>query len=484
MKHAVLAAGVLLLAGGCSEDEKVPEGGGDPDTLESIAIKITEVTKNTVSVEYTPSTDKLTYYGSIIDKAYFDEFATDDEYIQDDLDYFKHLAQEGQTAADVIAELTVKGKRTLPFKSLEPNTQYVAYAFGVNTDGKVTSVLFKEPFSTPQPADSDNKLTLDVTKVGPDGATVSATATNEDPYILDVWETSKLEGKSDPQIIEALLATYDADELAAITENGSQSLDLAGRLDANTAYTAIAFGYEAGITTTSLVKQSFTTKPGGWTDCTFPFTKETLNCRLATYKAIPTDQTIPYFFTLATADQLAQAGNSDEAVIACITDKLREEAKVWGMTYEQALPYLLFRGEKSETYTELTPETDYYLCAVGINLKGEIITDAVREKITTPAVSAATVSFGQPSIDDLTVTVSVKGGSGTPKWKAVSMFAYYPSYTDGYLISHLLTNVKTENPETLSMQVSEKGQSAYFFAVGLDSNGNPGELVKLEVPVN
>ena len=436
-------------------------------------------------MEFTPSDNDFTYYASIIDKAYYDNFASDSEYIQDDLDYFGLLAENQQKElSQLIAELTKKGRQKPTFEKLTPDTEYIAYAFGVNTDGKVTSDLFKEPFKTPLPGASENKLTLSVTKVGADGAVIGTGTTTKDPYVLDVWEASKLKGMTDEQITNTVLKAYSAEELASITETGATQLDLQGRLEAATDYIALVFGYENGIVTTALTKQSFTTKPGGWVECAFPFTKEVLNSRMATYRVTPSDETVPYYFMLLPADKLAETGSTDEAIVACIMDKLREEADVWGMTLEAALPYLLFRGEKSETYLELTPETDYYLCAAGLSLKGEVITDIARsEKITTPAVSAATVSFGEPTIDALTVTVPLSAGTGTPKWKAAAMFADYPFYTEGYLICHLLANVTTENPATLSLTVSEAGQSAYFFAVGLDADGNPGKLVKLEVPV-
>lgn len=457
-----------------------------PATLESIEISVSELTKNSVTVKFTPSTELLAYYGTIIDKAYYDDFESDEAYIQDDIEFFSMLAEkEDKEVPVMIGELTHKGEQSLPFQNLTPGTDYYAYAFGVNTDGSVTSVLFKEPFTTPMPERSENQLSLNVSKIGADGALVEATATNNDPYIFDVWEASKLEGKTDEQIMQTIVAAYSAEDLKKITETDSASIDATGELKAGTAYIALAFGYEAGVFTTDLIQSPFSTKENGWVDCSYTFTKETLNCRMASYTVTASDNTVPFFFSLITAAQLTEIGDTDDAIKTYIMSKIQEEADEFGYPLETVLRLLLFRETKTETYTELSPETDYYLVAVGINAEGDYITDVARShKITTPGVSSATVTFGTPVITDLTVSVSVSPGAGTSKWKAAAMFAYYPFYTESYMICHLLTNVTEENTATLQLTATEKGQSLFFVAVGLDADGNPGNLVKIEVPVN
>lgn len=451
----------------------------------TIGVEIAALTKNTVTVHFTPSSGKPTYYGIIIDKAYFDDFASDEEYIKDDIDFFKMLAEEGnKPLSAIIEERTVTGEQSLPFKELKPNTEYVAYAFGVNSDGTVTSGLFKEFFTTPKPQPSTNQLTLNVSRIGIDGALIEAGTTNSDPYILDVWEASKLTGKTDRQIMEAVVAAYGDEDLDKITVTGDTPLDVTGRLESDTEYIALAFGYEAGVLTTGLTQKSFATKTTGWTDCTFTFKQELLNCRMASYTVSTSEVNMPFYFSMLSADELSTIGDTDNAISDFLIGKIREEADGWGMTLEQALPYIVFRDSKTESYSSLKPKSDYYLFAVGLSIKGEIITDVGRSgKITTPDISAAAVTFGTPVIEGSKVTVSVTPGAGTPKWKAAGMGFSSTYMSDEAMYAHLLSEFVGANSETVSFSFTDYDDDVYFYAVGLDAEDNPGQLVKLKVPV-
>lgn len=452
----------------------------------TIGVEVLETTKNTVTVHYTPSSDKPTYYGIIIDKAYFDDFATDEEYIQDDLDFFKMLAIDGdKSLAEIITERTVTGEQRLPFKGLKPNTEYVAYAFGVNTDGTVTSGLFKKFFTTPKPEPSDNRLTLTVSKIGIDGALIEAVTTNSDPYILDVWEASKLAGKTDQEIMEAVVAAYGDEDLDKITVTGDMPLDVTGRLLSDTGYIALAFGYEAGVFTTALTQSPFTTKPGDWVDCTFTIEKGSLTSRTGSFTVRASDDTTPFFFSRISEDELTRIGTTDEALFGYLMAKVQEEADGFGYPLETYLKLLLFRESKTEDYLDIKPESEFRIVAGGISQQGKLITGiALSDKFTAPGASAATVTFSEPVIDATTVTVIVTPGAGTPKWKGSGM-GYSSTYmSDEDLFAHLLSDYVGENKASYSFTYSDYDDYVYFYAVGLDADGNPGQLVKLTVPVN
>lgn len=467
-----------------------------PGKLEKIEIEIGELTKYTVSVTYTPSTDLLTYYATIIDKAYFDGIGSDEKNLQDDLLYFSLLAEQEKTeVSEIIAKYTHKGVQTLPFENLKPNTEYVAYAFGVNTDGTVTSPLFKELFSTPKPEQSENAITLTVSNIAIDGALVTSATTNDDPYILDVWEASKLENMSHEQIIQAVLASYEGWDIDKdIATRGNDKLDVTGQIKPTALGTdcvALAFGYEAGFVTTDLVVEEFKTKPGEWVDCTFDIEKLSINSRAASFKVVAhdskgaLDKTTPFFFTLITSEQISQIGDTDEAIGKFLTEKIQEEADYFGYPIETYIRLILFRGEKTETYTELTPNSEFYIVAAGVNTNAKVITPVVRsEKYTVPAPSAATVTFSEPVIEGKTVTVAVQAGAGTPKWKAAGMGSSAQYQTDAQIVNHLLSEYVSDNGTECSYTFDPIYDSnVYFFAIGIDADGNPGNLVKLVVPV-
>lgn len=463
--------------------------------LEQIDIDIAQLSKNTVSIDFTPSTDLLTYYATIIDKAYFEELGSDEANIKDDLAYFELLAEkEGSTVPAIIAKYTHTGKQRLPFERLTPATEYVAYAFGVNTDGTVTSGLFKEPFATPAPAQSDNRITLNVSKIGIDGALITASTTNDDPYILDVWEASKLEGMTDEQIIATVIASYEGYDIDQIASRGDDTLDATGQIaptEQGTDCIALAFGYEYGTVTSALVKAPFRTKPGDWVETTFDIHQDALNSRKATYTvsardaAGKPDETTPFFFTMISMEKLAQIGDTDEVLGQHLTQTIADEARAMGYPLETYIKLILFRNKKTETYTELKPGSEFIIVAAGVNTLAKVITQVARsEKATVPAPSAATVTFGTPVIEDSQVTVSVQPGAGTPVWRAAGMGSSSTYMSDDALIAHLLSDFVGSNKEEVSYTADPSYESdVYFYAVGIDASGNPGNLVKLVVPL-
>lgn len=446
-------------------------------SIEQITITISEPTSSSAKVTYAPSDNDLGYFPSVMEKSEFAQFADDQACIKDVLNFLKSMVGgEMGTIEDAVNAYAKKGEQSHVFDKLKVGEEYIAYAVGVNPDGTASSGLFKQSFTVPVPGPSDNVISLEIKNLGADGAFINAMTTNKDPYVLDVWEASKLTGLSDEQIMDKVLNGYQAGFWEDNLLSGDDALDTRGRLEAATTYVAIAFGYEAGVKTTSLVKSEFTTKPGGWVECTFAHTQITLTSRNASYKITPSDDLVPYYFSLIPASKLIDLSDASllEQLRAVIKDKINNG---WG--YSDLLGY----GEKSQNYKELLPKTDYYLCAVGLTAKDEVITNVFKQKITTPDASSATVVFGTPQISGRSVTVSISGGANTPKWKASYIYIWSPVFTDDYMSNHLL-NMVGENPTTLSMTVPENNTTANFSGIGIDANGNPGQVVTLKVPID
>lgn len=55
--------------------------------------------------------------------------------------------------------------------------------------------------------------------------------------------------------------------------------------------------------------------------------------------------------------------------------------------------------------------------------------------------------------------------------------------TDEEIVDYLVGSITDENQEVASCPVFDDDENACFFAVGYDAEDNPGELVKLVVPL-
>lgn len=126
----------------------VEEGGTTGEM--SFTIEVSDVTANTATIACTPSDNNQTYLLNYTPKALFDQLYTSDEVFTNALiQSLKQIAAEaGMTLEDALQQLLSKGSVTLDADQLEGSTEYVAYAFGLTTDGTVTSAVSTETFTT------------------------------------------------------------------------------------------------------------------------------------------------------------------------------------------------------------------------------------------------------------------------------------------------------------------------------------------------
>lgn len=449
----------------------------------NMTIDILDVTS--VSIKTNPTANINDYYTSITTKKDFDAIASEEEYLTEEIKHLKELANsKGQTLEVFIKSITKKNEQIWNFKNLKPETTYIMYSFGLNPTGKVTTKLFKSEFTTPRPAMSTNNISISIDKIGIDGAIISTTTTNDDPYVFDIWESSKFEGKTDDEIITLVMNTYIEQKIdfSQIVEKGNTSLDLSLRLKANTNYTVIAFGMEHGyVTTEKLIKKTLTTKVEGWSDATFTIEQNYINSCILSYNIIPSDKILSYYYFLVPATELKE--RTSEAIKSLVMKEIKKEADGWGMSVEEALKYVVSTNDKTVKYRDLKPGTEYYMCVIGFSKNSNIITDPyISDIIRTPALSNNTVKFSEPVIEGRKITVNVTPEGSTKKWLA-TYITTDPNYmTEEFAISHLLLNLGgEENQQTLTVTLEEYLSKAYFIAVALDDNGNCGQYIKLTV---
>ncbi|MCD8276152.1 MAG: hypothetical protein LUC96_14435, partial [Alistipes sp.] len=188
MKYSYLFLPMLLaflFFAACSDS---PEGGNpapepepEPEPAPApFVITVSGETTWTADIVWTPSSDDESYVAMIVDKASFDQYATDDEYIAGDIEYFRQLAEYFETDFEtILAKYTFKGTSRQRAAGLKSDTEYYAYAFGITQDGTATTELIKTAFKTAAVHPVDCEFDITATQVGTTTARVYITPTDK-----------------------------------------------------------------------------------------------------------------------------------------------------------------------------------------------------------------------------------------------------------------------------------------------------------------
>ena len=152
---------------------------------------------------------------------------------------------------DIEPESLVKGEQTIEAKWLDPETAYVAVAFGYDADrGASTSVLSRsEKFSTAV----DPRMSIDVSvmNAGDEAISSKCVPSGSGSYFVTAVKSADVAGMSDREILDAQLAALNAeidksgwDAVAAAQFRSGTSNYNASGLSIGTEYSVVAFGVQ------------------------------------------------------------------------------------------------------------------------------------------------------------------------------------------------------------------------------------------------
>ena len=152
---------------------------------------------------------------------------------------------------DIEPESLIKGEQTIETKWLDPETAYVAVAFGYDADrGASTSVLSRsEKFSTAV----DPRMSIDVSvmNAGDEAISAKCVRSGSGSYFVTAVKSADVAGMSDREILDAQLAALNAeidksgwDAVAAAQFRSGTSNYNASGLSIGTEYSVVAFGVQ------------------------------------------------------------------------------------------------------------------------------------------------------------------------------------------------------------------------------------------------
>ena len=248
-------------------EEPVKPESGKPVVMEDFTVTLTSLHSGDVFLTIEPEDKDMTYWYQLQVKEDMPE--TDEEILASDIEYLQYIADYyGTPLGQLLADNLLKGDLEWRYQYLEPNTEYVLYMYGMNTEGVATTTVNQLTFKTTKVEQLDCEFDI---LVGDNITSNSFSITiipSDDTvaYYYDVFPAWMYEEYclSDAANIPAFMAEYIpalasengvtvAYAVGAISNYGSIAHDftLEDGIEANSSYFVFAVGIGADGTTTT-----------------------------------------------------------------------------------------------------------------------------------------------------------------------------------------------------------------------------------------
>ncbi len=353
----------LFLAAGCSDDEPTP-----PPTPEgAFTVDVRSITRTEATVVVSPKDSAMPYTFDVIEKEALENNykGSVEAVVRGYIDYMTQ--EEGASLPEVLASMRSVGDDYYDFTTLDPATDYVAYAIGLGDSGVCTTAATIHEFRT---ADLDPVKPVECTfRVSVSDISVSRARIDVEPsdkqvsYYFDVIPAEAFASAASPSAaLEELLAEGIAyfreqglsleEAIKELSSVGDDGYDLEyGTLKPLTKYMVLAGGIdEWGRVTTEVATKEFSTQAVTPSDNTFEVVVEDITS-IGAFVTVTPSNNDPYFAGVFEAAGLA--GRTDAEIVAAI---------------EQTgdLNFQTYTGEEMLDYSmDLDPLTDYLVIVFG-----------------------------------------------------------------------------------------------------------------------
>lgn len=265
LRMVAAAIATLLLAVGCSDDktdDPNPDPDPDPTVDCTFDLEVYDITASSAFGKAHPSDATVTYYLGVVEKNLFDTFASDKAFQTNDVETMQKLADEDNIGLSeyLEARISVAEVPTL-FSGLDASTDYYLYAYGITSNGVITTDLAKKEFTTSDPT-RPMTFEIKVTGITPYGANVAVQPSGTSLYYYDVFEKAEMDKfANDAAIIAELEKSPDFEKGIVKGKKDYTYGEGTKALKPKTAYYAYAFEYgNPNVPAPKITKVAFTTK--------------------------------------------------------------------------------------------------------------------------------------------------------------------------------------------------------------------------------
>lgn len=384
MKHEKRFLSLIMLAttalfAACEPEVTPNPPAPDPPAL-ILAIELSEVGINTVTMNVAPSEVEALYVYDVIQQSILNEHHDGDVAV-----YVANLVasvmEEYQTPEATLERIATTGASSYTYNTLSPDTDYVAFAIAVNTACEVIGEATMENFRTlPMPELCSWDVNFD--ELFYDGVTFTVTPSDDTiPYYFTVRPSASYGSVMTDEVLLENIMYEDGMMLDyyAVTGVYESLYDMQEFiLCSDTGYDVLIFAYSDGAPLTSIKKFSFRTLKPDVDNVTFSIAV-TPTADGANVTVAPSDEHTMYMWDVVDRSQL----DSDyQGSIALYVDayiaNLIETMGLYELDYSREM------GEGGNNFTyAFTPSTDYVVWAAQVDEFGNVVGEIATEEFTT-----------------------------------------------------------------------------------------------------
>lgn len=458
-----------------------------------LLISVTEVTVASIKAQIVAASDpQMTFLTGLVKKSDYDAVGSAQKFLESELAKLKTEADEYlfgslEEYLEFLFEDRDPDGYKLSRENLEIDTDYYIFAYGIDSNGRLTTRLVKKAVRTHALKTIDFKLAA--TEVKQKSVTLTTDPddmqTNYFLGFISAQEYANSFHGSDEEVVAGALSSIrvnigtDASKLDQVTSKGKTSLPVTGLLP-DTEYYALAFGIDKSVSAcTSLTKVPFTTAKVAITDdCTFAIDIASCNSVLMNIHVLPTRATTRYYSTIKSTDEVS--GKTPGQVA---DEQIAFEN---GFNMNWAGDKQIFTGERTLHSrrdigaTHIKPQTPYTVYVFGVDTRGNRTTEVATHTVTTAAVVPSDMSL---AIEDITPGAETDPDDWFGGKICNFQFTVTPSTDDEYYYTGIVSASEYgtfADDEAFMREVVR--QSGDFMMLNCFMGRNNGALVASPVP--
>lgn len=346
-------------------------------------VSVSEVGLTEAKVSVTASDENALFFVNVFSVEQYEEWGGDETAFANHasalVDYYIRM---GQTLEAMVLNLGSIGHAEVMFDDLTDDTEYLAYAIGIDDNFFVNSDPRIVEFKTKAAVRSSNTFSVDIEETTFCSAIGTVTPSNSDPFICVIQSKTNLAGYgSDTDIMYDVVTAYEKWDNLDEVLYADEVVDLSAIsfLSADTEYEVLCFGWDEA-PTTDLTRVPFKTKAAGGRPQAqdFTFVLSDLMHNKVTVEITP-KLGLHYFYDCMPKslfeEYVTSEGTEDEAICRFLDERIDYGADYFGSTRAEYLEEIgAAIGKERWTFTGLEEDAEYMIVAATVDVStGEIV---------------------------------------------------------------------------------------------------------------
>ena len=369
-------------------------------------IEVTDIGLTKATVNVTADKKDAVFFVNVFSPEQYQQWGGDETaFATHALALVDYYVAMGRTTEEMVANLGSVGSASLVFDDLVDNTEYMAYAVGIDENFYVNTRAEVFKFTTKKAVESSNTFDINITGTTYCSVLGTVTPSNGDQFICSIQPKEQLaEYESDVAIMYDLVATYQKWNALdkVLYAGGVVDLEPISSLSPSTEYVILCFGWDEA-PTTGLTRAEFKTEPEGGRpqnqEMTFVLSDIVHN--KVTVNIVP-KLGLYYFYDCMSIKLLeeytAATGSQDAAICKFIDERIDYGADFFSCTRAEYLADMgAAIGKQKWTFTGLEQDSEYVIVAATVNMStGQI---AYRKPFTSEVFRTTVLIESNASIE-------------------------------------------------------------------------------------